>query len=148
MNTYESWNMESHSHALPLVTEASPAVCHWAFRAEALRCVAQVCWLYPSVSCNLAGRVMFNIAALWSIYCSNPHTALTQGCQAIVLTMTRLEVTHILSPRGRKRVLHKIQTYKKRFVKRNLDKRREQKVLIPHMAGQYAFYPPLTLTHG
>ena len=38
--------------------------------------------LYPSVSCNLAGRAMFNIALLWWIYCSKPHTVFTRGCQA------------------------------------------------------------------
>lgn len=69
------------THSLPQ-TDVSVAVCRWAFRATALRCVAQVCWLYPSVSCNLAGRAMFNIALLWWIYCSNPHTVFTRGCQA------------------------------------------------------------------
>lgn len=66
----------------PPLPEVSLAVCRWAFRATALCCVAQVFWLYPSVSYKLAGRAMINIALLWWIYCSNPHAMLTKGCQA------------------------------------------------------------------
>lgn len=65
----------------PSLTDVSLAVCRWTFRAAALRCIAQVCRLYPSVSCRLAGRAMFNITLLWWIYCSKPHTACTEGSQ-------------------------------------------------------------------
>lgn len=103
----------------PLLTDVSLAVCRWAFRATALCCVAQVLWLYPSVSYSLAGRAMLNIVLLWWIYCSNPHTVFTKGCQASSDHDPFRSNTHPLAHR-RAWVSHNIWSYKSRFVRRNL----------------------------
>lgn len=116
-----TWNiLQEQMHTrLPPLTDVIPAVCRWAFRATALRCIAQVFWLYPSVSYNLAGRAMFNIALLWWIYCSNPHTVLTKGCQASSDHDPFRSNTHLLA-HGRAWVSHNILSYKSRFVRGNL----------------------------
>lgn len=122
------------------VSDLSLTICPWAFTAATLRCTAQVCWLYPSVSCNLAARAMFNTVRPWWIYCSNAHAAHIRGLPKLALTMTPLELTHILWPRRETRVSQNIRSYKSRFVRRNsITKERRQKRTYPTQTNTIRF---------
>ena len=71
-----------------------------------------------------------------------PSHCVHKRAAKLALTMTPLEVTHVLWPRGRDWVSHNIRTYKSRFVRRNLVltwQKRETKSTYPTHSGTMRF---------
>lgn len=70
------------------------------FRATTSRRGAQLCCFYPSVSHDLAAEALFNIAP-----CDGSTaqilTLYSPTVIGLLVTMTSLEVTHVIWPRGR-----------------------------------------------
>lgn len=146
---YKTWNSKNN----PVMTHVAVTWCitkqmlpclTWspsrggALSAATLHHVAQVFWLHPSVSNNVAGQAMFNRAVPWWICCWNPFVVLsTKGCQTMPAMTPWGTVISLKDSFGVAPILS-------RFVRKNLFLTKQgdkikSKVLIPHTVGQWGF---------